>query len=335
MPPMKVSSDRSARNKKRREHWATQTAEQREERNKKLREQRKLQTLEERFNKRFERRKMDKNSHRNLRCFDKRHVIGDMAYSCNYCGAKFWLEEKSSGNKSHPIFTTCCNKGSVVLPSVPPPPNILMQLLTSSMPECVYNFRIHGELYHSIGGLLPSASSMCPHFAQLYIYDTDHEIQNRLNIMPSLNQTIVEKLTRMLNSTNPYISIFKQAHDIYISNPTLPLKLLIKANGSKDAHAINNTDRNFNHIQKAEILQGPYANTRVLLPRISFSPNNNELPFTFVRRQFPVIPAFAMTINKSQGQTLESVGIYLREPVFSHGQLYVALSRDQLRTQLT
>ena len=39
-------------------------------------------------------------------------------------------------------------------------------------------------------------------------------------------------------------------------------------------------------------------------------------------------PAYAMTINKSQGQTIkEKVGVYLHKPVFSHGKLFVALSR--------
>ena len=39
----------------------------------------------------------------------------------------------------------------------------------------------------------------------------------------------------------------------------------------------------------------------VLIPRISFIPKDGEFPFSWRRRQFPVKPAFAMTINKAQG----------------------------------
>ena len=47
----------------------------------------------------------------------------------------------------------------------------------------------------------------------------------------------------------------------------------------------------------------------------------------FTRRQFPVRLCFAMTINKSQGQSVKYVGLDLRRPVFTHGQFYVGISR--------
>ena len=77
----------------------------------------------------------------------------------------------------------------------------------------------------------------------------------------------------------------------------------------------------------AQVLTGSAENEVVFIPRIDLAPGNTELPFILRRRQFPVKLAFAVTINKLQGQTLEKVGIHLPEPVFSHGQLYVALAK--------
>lgn len=64
------------------------------------------------------------------------------------------------------------------------------------------------------------------------------------------------------------------------------------------------------------------------VPRVTLNTENDPpLPFTFSRHQFPVRVAYGMTINKSQGQTFQNVGIFLPEPCFRHGQLYTAASR--------
>ena len=112
------------------------------------------------------------------------------------------------------------------------------------------------------------------------------------------------------------------------------------------------------------IATGKHAGDIVFINRIRLTADKDAFPFDWSRLQFPVgrrptplaapccnasrsrplhalllcanqvRPAFAMTINKAQGQTLQRVGVYLQRPCFAHGQLYVAASRVGLPAHL-
>ena len=82
------------------------------------------------------------------------------------------------------------------------------------------------------------------------------------------------------------------------------------------------------HVITARINHGPTKGTVVNIPRIKFFDHSGKKPYTMIRKQFPIRLCFSMTVHKSQGQTLKNkVGLYLPNPVFSHGMLYVAFSR--------
>ena len=83
------------------------------------------------------------------------------------------------------------------------------------------------------------------------------------------------------------------------------------------------------------ILDNKHNNQRYFIPRISLaSPNTNNLYTLFQRVQYLIRLAFNITINKSQKQSLQHVGLYLQPKIFAYNQLYIILSRVINKTEL-
>ncbi|RIA93996.1 hypothetical protein C1645_690212, partial [Glomus cerebriforme] len=140
---------------------------------------------------------------------------GSIDQMCLHCGAKFWLCEKDRNSSlSSSRFAMYCAGGKLRLPPVFDSPfPYLLDLYTSSHSDAisfcknirayngilacssfganidksfqgqdVSNFKIHGQIYHHIGSLLPDEGQNLI-FTQLYIYDTNHENSNRFHVM--------------------------------------------------------------------------------------------------------------------------------------------------------
>jgi hypothetical protein len=108
----------------------------------------------------------------------------------------------------------------------------------------VYNYRLHGELYHLIESLFLSEGET-PKFTQIYIHDPQTQNVERLAFIDQLDVNIVEELPQMLQEHNPYVQLYENAHQ----QPATPLSLQLITLRKKRRASIQyaNSERDRSH----------------------------------------------------------------------------------------
>jgi hypothetical protein len=97
-------------------------------------------------------------------------------------------------------------------------------------------FSIQGKLHHRIGSLLPSSNNN-PQFAQLYFYDSQNELDNRMKYFSQLDKSILKTLQELMHRHNPYVRLLKQRALEMSNMPTF--KLVLKDDPTKDRRVYN------------------------------------------------------------------------------------------------
>ncbi|WVZ69950.1 hypothetical protein U9M48_018663 [Paspalum notatum var. saurae] len=99
--------------------------------------------------------------------------------------------------------------------------------------EGPYVFRIDGQIHHRIGSLLPKPNNL-PKYAELYIFDTQNEIENRIKALckedpteNDINPYIAEELGKMLDRYNPFAKTFRHARDLFEKYKTIDISIRI------------------------------------------------------------------------------------------------------------
>ncbi|KAK1402506.1 hypothetical protein POM88_002111 [Heracleum sosnowskyi] len=187
--------------------------------------------------------------------------IGSADKICCDCGALMWRFEQTKKQKRTKSnkFSLCCGNGKVRLPLLRETPPELKTLLDGANNKSTsfrkslrlynnafaftsvganvdreinngggpYVYRISGEVYHQIGSLHPEGSKKAV-FSQIYMYDNQQQLEERLNFPNGDNRLdveITESLSAMLNRDNALVDIYRNVRDRFKDIDIVPAQL--------------------------------------------------------------------------------------------------------------
>ncbi|GJY51737.1 hypothetical protein Tco_0442584 [Tanacetum coccineum] len=241
-------------------------------------------------------RQGEKNAHKHgLVGISKDYINhGDPTFPCESCGALLWHAEtlRRATDALDESYSICCNRGKVTL---------VDDIVNYGCgPFC---YRIHVENYHRLGSLLPQTGKT-PMFAQLYIFDTNNEITNRINAVSKescttskdkiLDRELATEIRDMLDSINPLVKEFRMAGERIKSSNDQRLKLRLIGTRNRDGRQYNLPTAS----EVAALIVGDFDSTKhkrdiILLQQDGDLKRISELHPSYLAMQYPLFFPYA------------------------------------------